>query len=86
MVTLYYVSSSTSLGSIREDEDEDHCSLQSILVTKELSRSSVRVERVGSDIKRPDEVYEGGKERERGWSCTEVRGGGVQVKALGLDT
>jgi hypothetical protein len=63
-------SSSDSLRSIREDH-----SLQSILVTKELSRSSVRMERIDSGIRRPDEVYGGGKERERAWSCTEVHGG-----------
>jgi hypothetical protein len=63
-------SSSDSLRSIREDH-----SLQSILVTKELSRSSVRMERIDSGIRRPDDVYGGGKERERAWSCTEVHGG-----------
>ena len=49
--------------------------MSSILVTKEVSRSSIRMERVDSGIKRPDEVYENGREREREWSCTEVRDG-----------
>jgi hypothetical protein len=56
--------------------------LSSILVTKELSRDSMRVGSVRSGIggvvggvQRPEEVHGGGRERERGWSRTEVRGG-----------
>lgn len=63
-------SSSDSLRSICEGH-----SLKSIVVTKELSRSSVRMERVDSGIRRPDEVYAVGKERERAWSVTEVHAG-----------
>jgi hypothetical protein len=63
-------SSNISLRSIQEDH-----SLRSILVTKELSRSSMRMERVDSGVRRPEEVHGNGRERERGWSCTEVRGG-----------
>lgn len=63
-------SSSDSLRSIEEGH-----SLKSIVVTKELSRSSVRMERVDSGIRRPDEVYAVGKERERAWSVTEVHAG-----------
>ena len=29
----------------------------------------------GSGVRRPEDVYGNGRERERGWSCTEVRGG-----------
>lgn len=65
-------SSDVSLRSVQENH-----SLKSILVTKELSRSSMRMERVdsGSEVRRPEECYGHGRERERGWSCTEVRGG-----------
>ncbi|KAI4630091.1 hypothetical protein J4E80_001024 [Alternaria sp. BMP 0032] len=67
-------SSDISLRSVQENH-----SLKSILVTKELSRSSMRMEmkRVdsGSGVRRPEDVYGQGRERERGWSCTEVRGG-----------
>lgn len=63
-------SSSDSLRSIGEGY-----SLKSIVVTKELSRSSVRMDRVDSSIKRPDEVYAAGKERERAWSVTEIHAG-----------
>jgi hypothetical protein len=63
-----------SLRSIQENH-----SLKSILVTKELSRSSMRVERVdsGAGVRRPEDCYGGGngRGREREWSCTEVRGG-----------
>jgi hypothetical protein len=63
-------SSGDSLRSIEEGH-----SLKSIIVTKELSRSSVRMERVDSGIRRPDDVYAVGKERERAWSVTEVHAG-----------
>jgi hypothetical protein len=63
-------SSNISLRSIQEDH-----SLRSILVTKELLRSSMRMERVDSGVRRPEEVHGNERERERGWSCTEVRGG-----------
>ncbi|KAF1943718.1 hypothetical protein EJ02DRAFT_120470 [Clathrospora elynae] len=69
-------SSNASLASIREDH-----SLRSILVTKELSRSSVRMERIEErnefGLKRPEKVYGSGgeRERERAWSKTEVCGG-----------
>jgi hypothetical protein len=71
--------SSASLRSVQEGDSlrsvqEGH-SLRSILVTKELSRSSLRMERVDSGVRTPENVYEGGRERERGWSRTEVRGG-----------
>ncbi|EUC28498.1 hypothetical protein COCCADRAFT_30261 [Bipolaris zeicola 26-R-13] len=63
-------SSTASLRSVQEDH-----SLKSILVTKELSRSSVRMERADERVRRPEEMYGGGRERERAWSCTEVHGG-----------
>jgi hypothetical protein len=64
-------SSDASLRSIQENQ-----SLKSILVTRELSRSSMRMERVEAGVvARPEECYGNGRERERGWSCTEVRGG-----------
>lgn len=63
-------SSSGSLHSTREEPDPG-----TILVTKELVRSSVRMERVDSAVKRPDDVYVNERERGRGWSVTEVRGG-----------
>ncbi|KAF1831891.1 hypothetical protein BDW02DRAFT_470284, partial [Decorospora gaudefroyi] len=65
-------SPASSQSSIREDH-----SLRSILVTKELSRSSLRMdlERVDSGVRRPEEVYANGMGRDRGWSRTEVRGG-----------
>ncbi|KAH7067705.1 hypothetical protein BKA63DRAFT_522663 [Paraphoma chrysanthemicola] len=53
----------SSTSSVREDQ-----SLKSILVTKEVQRSSLKVE---SGLKRPEEAYTHG----RGWSRTEVRGG-----------
>jgi hypothetical protein len=63
-------SSNASLRSIQEGH-----SLRSILVTKELSRSSLRMERSDSGVQTPENVYRGDRERERGWSRTEVRGG-----------
>jgi hypothetical protein len=54
----------SSKSSVKEDQ-----SLRSILVTREVLRSSLRVE--GPGLKKPEEVYM----RERGWSRTEVRGG-----------
>jgi len=37
----------------------------------------MEMERVdsGSGVRRPEDIYGRGRERERGWSCTEVRGG-----------
>lgn len=67
------ISGSRSSDSLRSIE-EGH-SLKNIVVTKELLRSSVRLERVDSGIRRPDEVYGGGRERERAWSFAEVHGG-----------
>jgi hypothetical protein len=54
----------SSKSSVREDQ-----SLRSILVTREVLRSSLRVEEEG--VRKPEEVYM----REREWSRTEVRGG-----------
>ncbi|EOA87493.1 hypothetical protein ACJQWK_10115 [Exserohilum turcicum] len=62
--------SDASLRSIGENH-----SLQRILVTKELLRSSIRMERIDSGLRRPDEVYGGGREREESWSHTDVQGG-----------
>jgi hypothetical protein len=56
---------SSSNSSVREDQ-----SLKSILVTREVQRSSLRV---APEVKRPEEVYM--KNGEEGWSRTEVRGG-----------
>jgi len=50
-------------SSMRESE-----SLKSILVTKEVQRSSLRVV---EGLRRPEEAHT----HERGWSKTEVRGG-----------
>lgn len=54
-----------SNSSVREDQ-----SLKSILVTREVQRSSLRIG--GNGVKRPEEVH---VKSERGWSHTEVRGG-----------
>ena len=67
-------SSGSSHASLRSHSQEEQ-NLGCILVTKELLRSSVRMERVDSGINRPDEIYGNGRERTRGWSVTEVRGG-----------
>lgn len=58
---------SARLGSSSSSVQEDQ-SLKSILVTKEVQRSSVRVD---DGLQRPEEAHT----HERGWSCTEVRGG-----------
>ncbi|EDU48687.1 hypothetical protein A1F94_005644 [Pyrenophora tritici-repentis] len=72
-------SSGSSLASLRSHShshsQEEQPNLGSILVTKELLRSSVRMERVDSGINRPDQIYGNGRDRTRGWSVTEVRGG-----------
>jgi hypothetical protein len=60
-------SASTRAGSSKSSVREDQ-SLRSIMVTKEVQRSSIKVD---SRIKRPEEAYA----HERGWSRTEVRGG-----------
>jgi hypothetical protein len=54
----------SSKSSVREDQ-----SLKSILVTKEVSRSSLRMAPPG--LAKPEEAHTHG----RGWSRTEVRGG-----------
>lgn len=53
----------SSQSSVREDQ-----SLKSILVTKELQRSSLRM---SPSVARPEEVHAHG----RAWSQTQVRGG-----------
>jgi flagellar biosynthesis/type III secretory pathway M-ring protein FliF/YscJ len=53
----------SSKSSVREDQ-----SLKSILVTKEVSRSSLRM---APGLSKPEEAHTHG----RGWSQTEVRGG-----------
>ncbi|CAE7020287.1 hypothetical protein PTTW11_03040 [Pyrenophora teres f. teres] len=67
-------SSGSSLASLRSHSQEEP-NLGSILVTKELLRSSVRMERVDSGINRPDQVYVNERDRPKGWNVTEVRGG-----------
>jgi flagellar biosynthesis/type III secretory pathway M-ring protein FliF/YscJ len=57
----------SSNSSVREDQ-----SLKSILVTREVQRSSLRVAgRAEDGVKRPEEAHMS----ESGWSRTEVRGG-----------
>ena len=67
-------SSGSSNVSLRSHSQEEP-NLGRILVTKELLRSSVRMERVDSGINKPDQIYGNGRDRLRGWSITEVRGG-----------
>jgi hypothetical protein len=55
------------LGSSGSSVREDH-SLKSILVTKEVQRSSLRM---SGGMRRPEQAHM----NERGWSRTEVRGG-----------
>jgi hypothetical protein len=55
--------SRSSKSSVREDQ-----SLKSILVTREVQRSSLRV---SEGVRKPEEAHI----NERGWSRTEVRGG-----------
>ncbi|RMZ71390.1 hypothetical protein GMOD_00005943 [Pyrenophora seminiperda CCB06] len=71
-------SSRASLRSHSHSHSLEAPHLGSILVTKELLRSSVRMERVDSSmISRPEQVHgNGGRERERGWTVTGVQGGG----------
>jgi hypothetical protein len=58
---------STRVGSSKSSVREDQ-SLRSIMVTKEVQRSSLKVD---DALKRPEEAHT----HERGWSRTEVRGG-----------
>ncbi|KAF2025365.1 hypothetical protein EK21DRAFT_116917 [Setomelanomma holmii] len=60
-------SASTRMGSSKSSVREDQ-SLKSIMVTKEVQRSSLKVD---SGLRRPEEAHT----HERGWSRIEVRGG-----------